>query len=128
AVDPVELAEMTGQGAQIALFGEQLGEAADLAGADGRARERPAAGEETGDLLRPFLDLERAGAINQRAARLQHLAGGGEQALLDDGEAGDVVGTLQMRHVRVTADRAGRRARRVEQDAGRLAARLQTAA
>src|SRR5205085_9389944 len=93
-------------------------------GSDWRALEGNLAFEKTRDLPRSFLDFERAGAIDQRAARLDHLACGGEQALLHDGETGDVVRALQMRHVRVAADGAGCRARRVEQNPGHLAARL----
>src|SRR5216683_1091385 len=71
-VDAIDGAEMTRQGAQIALGGEHFGEAADLGGLDRHAAERHVALEEIGDLPRPFLDLERAGAIDQRAPWLDH--------------------------------------------------------
>src|ERR1700730_11312998 len=115
---------MARQRAQVALSGEHVGKTADLRGLDGHAPKGHIALEKIGDLPLPLLDLERAGAIDQRPARLDHLAGGGEQTLLDDGKTGDVLWALQVRHVGMATNGARRRARRIEQDAGDLAARL----
>src|SRR5260221_6284559 len=114
-VDAVERPEMTRQRAQIALRRQQLGKTADFRGADRLASERRAAFQEAGDLPRTLLDLERTGAIDQHALRLEHLTGAGDKALLSHGEPPEVLRAFQMWHVWMAAEGASRRARPDEQ-------------
>ena len=107
---------MAGQGAQIALGGQEFGVARHLGGAIGLRRRPASRASSAVDLLLAFLGFERAGAIDQRAARLGQRRGAVDAAgacramslarsasLLEPGDVG------------MAADRAGRGARRVDQ-------------
>src|SRR5258708_34734294 len=75
-VNALELGEMAREGAQVALRSEELGETADLRRMDRSPLEPGIGAKEFGDLMPSFLDLERAGAIDQGAAGRDHPAGG----------------------------------------------------
>src|SRR6267143_3623512 len=79
-----------------------LGKAAQFGSADWVAPIGHVACEEVGDLPGAFLGVKRAGAIDECAARLNHFGGGGEETLLYEGEARDIVGCSEMEHIGVT--------------------------
>ena len=81
-----------------------------------RKRPQAVASDGRGDLFLALLGLQRAGAIDQRAAGLQPGDGAVDHRRLPGGEALDVLRPLQPGGIRVAADGAGRRAGRVEQD------------
>src|SRR5260221_13080273 len=80
--------------------------------------------QEVADHLFAFLRLERADRVDQRSARLQPLYGAVEQSALQLGSFGDDARPSAIKHLRMAAEGAGRRARRVEQDRGKLPAGL----
>ena len=73
------------------------------------------AGEEGLDDVGSFLRLERAGAVDQGAARLGDLGRPGDEAPLQRRERGNVGRALEPGNVGMAADGAGRRAGRIEQ-------------
>src|SRR2546429_5364165 len=118
-VEPVEtfgLGQVTGEGAEVAIGSEAFPEPTDFLGRDRTAADWRLAGNEPLDLLRAFLGLEGASAVDERAAGRQHVDGGLEQTLLDGSEPVHVVHALEVRHVGMPADRAGGGARRVQPD------------
>ena len=60
--------------------------------------------------------FQRAGAIKEGAADAKLGGGVAQETVLDVGEVAGVVGALEVEDIRVAADRAGRGARRVDQD------------
>ena len=88
----------------------------DLMGQDRVAAKARLAVEEILDDVGAFLRLERAGAIDQRAARLGELGGVGEEPALQRGERGDVGLPLEPGDIGMAADGAGRGAGRIEQN------------
>ena len=87
----------------------------------GRARNRRCSARKARDHLLALLRLERADRIDQRPAGLQPLRGAGEQPRLQLGAVGDDRRPRAIEDFGVAAERAGRRAGRVEQDRVELA-------
>ena len=119
AVEPAQarigVGQLQRQRAQVAVGGEEFGEAADLRRCDGARRRRGSRASKRRDLVLAFLRLERAGAIDQGAAGLDQLDRAVEQPPLQRGERGDVGFALEPGHVGMAADGAGRGAGRIEQ-------------
>src|SRR5229473_3646437 len=65
----IGVGEVAGQRAQIAVRADELAQASDLGGGDRRPPQARVALEQRPHDLDPLLGLERAGAINQNAAR-----------------------------------------------------------
>ena len=108
---------MAGQGSQVAGAGNELAAAENLGGGViGARRICRFAREQAGDDVLAFLGLQRAGAIDQRAARFGQRDGVLDQPPLQRGELCDVRGVLEPRYVGVAADGARRGARRVDQN------------
>ena len=106
---------MAGQGAQVAVFGDELAAAEYLGRGDRGAPHARFVRQQVGDDVLAFLGLERAGAIDQRAARLGQRRRAFDQAALQGGELGDVRGAFEPRHVGMAADGAGRGAGRIKE-------------
>src|SRR5258706_13321171 len=108
---------MKRQGAQVAIGGKPRRVDTDF----GRVERRPGpigrTTEDTRDLVWPFLRLERAGAVDEGAARLDELRRVIEQPRLDLGETAEVVGSLQPQDVGMAAHRARGKTGRVEKHA-----------
>ena len=83
---------------------------------DRNARHVRIAAQERCDLRFAFLGLQRAGAVDEPPARFQQRAGAIEHLRLHGRERADVADSLDPRDVGMAADRAGRRAGRIEQD------------
>ena len=107
--------EIVGEGAKTARGLDPLGLSGELVLADLGEPQRIVADEQGGDLRLALLGLERAGGIDQPAARLEQGCGIVEQPRLQHGKRGDVLGRLDIGYVGVAADRAGRRAGGIEQ-------------
>src|SRR5215471_11279782 len=90
AIDAVIFSEMAGQGPQIALRRDPFGRRSELAGREGLTLYRGARSQQRFDAIQPFLPLERAGAIDEGAARPQHVDRGVQQILLHDSKARDI--------------------------------------
>src|SRR5690606_32288869 len=111
-------------GAQIALGRDPFCRDACLSGPNGNPLKVACARQKAFDLLRSFLGLQRARAIDEPAARLHEPRGILEQSCLESSEPLEVALPLQMQNVGVTPDRARRQARRVEQHGVEAGARL----
>ena len=109
--------QVTGQGTQVALRIKDFGQAGDLAGCDRGPRQGRFRSEQRGNGGFALLGLQRTGAIDQRAARLEQSGRLLEQALLQGGQRGDLGFLAQPGDVGVTANRAGRSAGRIDEDA-----------
>ena len=108
---------MARQGAQVALFADELRAAEDFCGSNRRAPHIRRAREKIGDDRFIFLRLKRTGAVNERPAGLGQSECAIEQAALQPGELDDVLGIFEPRHVGMAANGPGRGARRVEEHA-----------
>ena len=106
---------MAGKGAYRPLRGADLGEAAEFGRLDRDEAEIMTAGKAS-ELQLPLLGLERACAIDERAAGLEERRRALEHAGLEVGQRADVPRPLQPRNVGVAADGSGCRAWRVEED------------
>src|SRR5262245_19143984 len=106
---------MAGQRAQISFRSDPFRVGTDLGWLDFTTRYRRVRSEQCIDALRPFLGLERAGAINEGAAGLEHIDRGAQQILLNDSKPRDVLRRFAMRYVGVPANRTGRVARSIEE-------------
>ena len=80
---------MAGQRAQIAVPGDELGAAGQLGRRDRHAPPAGLARQEFVDRLLTFLRLERAGAIDENAARPGQGGGACDEPALQRGERGD---------------------------------------
>jgi hypothetical protein len=89
---------------ELALRRHAFGRNAEPFGCHRRALEAGMGGKELGNLLGAFLRLERAGAVDQEPLRPQQAGGVGEQALLQAGHAGNIVGHFQPQDVGVATD------------------------
>ena len=107
---------MKGKCAQLARRREPRRIAADFAGHDRNALETGVRSEKSGDLVRSFLRLERAGAVEQEPVGAHKGSGVAQQALLQVRHAGHVLFGLEPQNVGVPADGSGGRARRIEDD------------
>ena len=102
--------------AHVALRGQALVQPADLIGADGSAHHVGIATQERGDLRRAFLRLQRTGAIDEAPAGLEHAAGALQHFRLHERQRRNIAGALHPRHVRMTANGAGGRTGRIQQN------------
>ena len=93
----------------------QLGEPPTSSGRIGRRRSRGSRASRSRTTSIAFLRLERAGAVDEGAARPGQLDRAREQPALQGGERGDVGLALEPGNVGMAADGAGRRAGRIEQ-------------
>src|SRR5581483_7551377 len=82
----IRIGELHRQRAQVALRGDELGAAVQLACGDRRARDIRVAREQFGDLLFAFLRLERADAPDEQAAGFRQLNRAVEQFVLQGDE------------------------------------------
>ena len=82
--------------------------ARELGGPDRVAAQAPIAANERRHLRLALLGFERAGAIDQRAARLEQRDGVVEQTGLQGDELLQIDLGLQPWNIRMAADRAGR--------------------
>ena len=121
----VVVRQVAGQGAQIAVRGDDLGQARDLAGIDRHAAHAGFGRQQRGDRLLAFFRFQRTGAVDQRPARLEQRDRLLQQPLLQRRQGGDVGFLPQPGDVGMAADGAGRGAGRIDQDAveGAVAAR-----
>src|SRR6516162_10160756 len=116
AVDAVVLAEMAGQCPQIPFGSDPLRVGPDLRRLDPPSRHGRAEPKQRFYAFRPFLRLERAGAINEGATGLKHIDRRSQQILLNHREARYIFRRFEMRYVGVPSDRAGRAARSIEEN------------
>ena len=72
AVDPAQAVKMAGKSAQIAGSCQNLLPASDLRGPDRQALDRRSGGDQQIDDAHGLLRLQRAGAVDEEAARRQH--------------------------------------------------------
>ena len=107
---------MAGQGAQVAVFGDELAAAENLGGGDRRPLDVRLLRQQVGDDVLAFLRFERTAAIDQGTARFGQGDGAIDQSALQGGKLGNVRGLLKPGHVGVAADGAGRGTGRIEED------------
>ena len=120
AVEPgkprIGIGEMAGQGAQVAVFGDELAAAENLGGGDRHAPHARLVRQQVGDDV-PRLPRARASRCNRPACRPAWSA---PRRVRSSGAASAAslamsAGLLEPRHVGMAADGAGRGAGRIEQ-------------
>src|SRR5262245_4078111 len=92
---------MAGQGAKLTLGVEKFRLSANLVGADRIAPERRISRQKRGNLVFALLALQRAGAIDQRAAGLQQRDRMVEQPRLKGDELAEIGLGFEPRNVRM---------------------------
>ena len=97
---------MKGKRSQHAVGCERLRRKANLIRLDGQQGGIASLGEECLDLLLPLLGLERAGRVNEAAARRKKTERVIEKLFLDGGKSCDIRFRLQIGDIGITADRA----------------------
>src|SRR5262245_43598674 len=107
--------QMAGQGAEVAVRREELAAATHFCSRYRTAAQARIAREEVGHDGLAFLWLERAGAIDEEAARLHHFCSTSEQQSLQGCKLCEVVLALEPRNVGMSTDGSGRRAWGVKQ-------------
>ena len=103
---------MRRQGSEIAVRGPERDR--DIVGPDLPASKFAVLFQKRRDLVFAFFGLKRTGAIDEHPARLHEVSRMREQLRLQARERRNVLGAFQKQDIRMTTDRARRRARRIE--------------
>ena len=111
---------MAGQAAHIAFRRDEGAQIADFRRTDGQACKAGPPGQKRVDLARAFFGFQRAGAIDEDAARREKAGGMGQNAGLQGGELVAVARCFEAQHIGMAARGAGCRTRGIEEDAGPL--------